>query len=368
MGSQLAFLCVLTIRPVTELPLQARRVFRLAGAMALALAVAYGMGAALPFLAPVFALLLTATPGPPLGLKGLASLSLAVLATFGLGLALAPMLISYPVSAVLIAAVGIYVSSYLAVNMAKGLVATLLVMGITMVSAAGTVSTALAAAVIGALIVGIGIAVVCQAVVYALFPEDPPAEGPAAQTTEPGQTDDWIALRATLVVLPAYLLALTNPALFLPVIVKSALLGQQASAVALRDAGRELLGSTALAGILAIGFWCALGISVNLWMFSLWMLLVGICCASRLYGVAWTRFTPSFWQNVLLTMLILLGSAVQDSASGKDVYEAFVVRMSLFTGVTLYAWFAVLGLEWLKAHLHSKRNPPADASGNLEGA
>ena len=32
--------------------------------------------------------------------------------------------------------------------------------------------------------------------------------------------------------------------------------------------------------------------------------------------------------------LILLGSAVQDSANGKDVYQAFAVRMSLFVGVT----------------------------------
>lgn len=336
---------------MTDLPLQTRRVFRLACVMALALAVSYGMGMTLPFLAPLFALILTATPARPLGLRGLATLSLAVLATFGLGLALAPMLISYPVSAVLIAAVGIYVSCYLAVNVGKGLVATLLIMGITMVSAAGTVSTAIATGVIGALIGAIGIAIVCQAIVYALFPEDPVSEDHAAQTTPVGSTEGWIALRATLVVLPAYLLALTDPTLYLPVIMKSATLGQQASGVALKGAGRELLGSTALAGVLAIGFWCALGISVNLWMFFLWMLLVGVFCASRLYGVVQTRFTPSFWQNALLTMLILLGSAVQDSTSGKDVYEAFLIRMSLFVGVAVYAWLAVIGLEWLKNRL-----------------
>jgi hypothetical protein len=37
-------------------------------------------------------------------------------------------------------------------------------------------------------------------------------------------------------------------------------------------------------------------------------------------------------------MLILLGPAFEDSASGKDVYAAFAVRMGLFVAVTLYAW------------------------------
>jgi hypothetical protein len=41
---------------------------------------------------------------------------------------------------------------------------------------------------------------------------------------------------------------------------------------------------------------------------------------------------------VAVTMLILLGPAVEDSASGKDVYAAFAVRMGLFVAVTLYAW------------------------------
>ena len=44
----------------------------------------------------------------------------------------------------------------------------------------------------------------------------------------------------------------------------------------------------------------------------------------------------------------LLGSAVQDSANGKDVYQAFVVRMGLFVAVALYAWLAVHLLEQLR--------------------
>jgi hypothetical protein len=61
-----------------------------------------------------------------------------------------------------------------------------------------------------------------------------------------------------------------------------------------------------------------------------------------------SRYPPSFWVNVAITTLILLGSAVQDSADGKDVYQAFAVRMGLFIAVTLYAWLAMSMLERLR--------------------
>jgi hypothetical protein len=41
----------------------------------------------------------------------------------------------------------------------------------------------------------------------------------------------------------------------------------------------------------------------------------------------------------------MLGPAVEDSANGKDVYQAFAVRMALFVAVTLYAWLAIHLLE-----------------------
>jgi len=35
---------------------------------------------------------------------------------------------------------------------------------------------------------------------------------------------------------------------------------------------------------------------------------------------------------------------------------AFAVRMALFIGVTLYAWLALVFLEWLRARKLKKRN------------
>jgi hypothetical protein len=161
---------------------------------------------------------------------------------------------------------------------------------------------------------------------------------------------------------PAYLLALTNPQAYLPIIMKSVSLGQQGSVVNARNAGRELLGSTFLAGCFAILFWFALKLCPSLWMFFLWMMLFGTYFAGKLYGIIASRFSASYWQNVGVTMLILLGPAVQDSAGGKDVYKAFAVRMGLFIAVTLYAWLAIYILEKLRARRLNRGAIPVPAA------
>jgi hypothetical protein len=88
-------------------------------------------------------------------------------------------------------------------------------------------------------------------------------------------------------------------------------------------------------------------------MFFLWMLAFGLYFAGKLYQVIATRLPASFWQNTCVTMLILVGPAVEDSATGKDVEAAFVTRMMLFVAVTLYACFAVYVLE----RFRSRRAP-----------
>jgi hypothetical protein len=346
--------------------LQARRIFRLSLTTALALAVAYGLAVPLPFLAPLFAIMLVAKPAPPPGIKGLLGLVLLVLLTLGVGLLLIPLLQNYPLAALLIVALGLYFSSYLTVNLGKGLVGALLTVGFTMISAAGTLDYLLATTVIQSLVLGLVISIVCSWMVYPWFPEDPAGEPPPAEPGSSEEQSTWIALRATFIVLPVYFLALTNPAMYLPILMKSVSLGQQSSLVDARSAGRELLGSTFLAGCFAVLFWGLLGVSTGLWMFFWLMLLFGMYFSSKLYRLIPTRYPASFWLNVATTMLILLGPAVEDSDSGKDVYAAFAVRMGLFVAVTLYAWLAVSVLEYLRtrrirrgASLSPDRETPA---------
>ena len=105
-------------------------------------------------------------------------------------------------------------------------------------------------------------------------------------------------------------------------------------------------------------FWnrISVGLSLrpNLWMLMLWMVTAAIWCGARLFRVKATSLPPTFWSNALVTMLILLGPAIEDAAVGKDVYAASAVRVCLFVAVALYAWATVWVLErWRSSGLRA---------------
>ncbi len=342
------------------MPIQARRVFRLSLTVALTLAIAYGLNFPLPYIAPIFALMLTLKPAPPMGAKGLFGLILVMLLTLGVGLLLIPVLVNYPVSAVLLIAMGLYFSTYQTVHHEKALVGGLLTIGFTIIPAAGLPNFYFGVLVIQALALGMALAIICQWLVYPFFPEDPVTAAPEPPAPVNAEQSKWLALRTTLIVLPPVLLSLSNPSMYLKLIMKTVALGQQGSEVSARNAGLELLGSTFLGGCFAILGWFMLGMFTSLWMFFWSMLLFGVYFSSKIYRVMVSRFPASFWVNVVITMLILLGSAVQDSANGQDVYQAFAIRMMMFIGVTLYAWLAIYVLEQFRLRKQLKRfsQPP----------
>ncbi|SEE60497.1 DUF2955 domain-containing protein [Pseudomonas migulae] len=321
-----------------------QRALRLATGTALCLAASFGLGLPIPFIAPVLALLLLATVNRPLPFKAAIVLAIVAMLTTGLGLLLIPILRYYPVSGVLLIGVSLFLVFRFGLRGGNNLIVTFLVIGLTMISSAGVAEFDLAAMVIGALVKGLLLAVMMVTVSHWLFPDPPNAPSPPAAPLLPAEEVNRVAVRATLIVLPAFLLALIDPASYLPIILKAVGLGQQSSTTA-RNAGRELVGSTLLAGVLAVLLWSALSLFVHLWMFFLWMLLFGLILARKLYALSPTRLSPGFWLNSLITMIILLGQSVQDSLAGKDVYTAFAVRMGLFILVTLYACLMVYLLD-----------------------
>ncbi|MBB2496543.1 DUF2955 domain-containing protein [Aquipseudomonas ullengensis] len=318
-----------------------RRALRLACGVACGNALGFGLGLPLPFLTPMLVLVLLVSSNQPLSAKAGLSLTLVVTLTCGSGLLLSPLLRHSPVSGVLLVALGLFLIFRFSLRGGNGLLATLQIVGLTLITAAGTASLALGQTVVEALVKAVLLTTLCVAFSHLLFPEPanlPPAAKPAAMAN---QRSNWIALRAMLVVMPAWLLALIDPASYMPLVMKSVNLGQQVCSTNARDAARELLGSTLLGGALAIIFWTLLSILPHLWLFFLLMLLFILLIARRLYRLSSTRFGASFWLNSATTLIILLGQSVQDSAAGKDVYTAFAIRMGLFVLVTLYACAAV---------------------------
>ncbi|MFX1767635.1 DUF2955 domain-containing protein [Paraburkholderia sp. A1RI-2L] len=320
------------------------RALRLATGTALCLAISFALDFPIPVIAPVFAVFLLATQTRPLSLKTGTVLVLVVASTTGSGLLLVPLLRHYAFAGVLIVALLLFLAFRYGLRGGNNLVATFLVAGLTMISAAGTSDFQLAVTVIGALTKGLLLAGLVSALTHRLLPEPADAQAPAARALPDAQAQR-IALRAALVVMPAYLLAMTDPASYMPIIMKSVSLGRQSCTTTACTAARDLIGSTLLGGLLAIAFWFSLRLFVNLWMFFLWMALFGLLVGRKLYRLSPTRYSPGFWLNSFVTMIILLGQSVQDSVAGKDVYTAFAVRMGLFLAVTVYACLMLLLFE-----------------------
>ncbi|MFP3566027.1 DUF2955 domain-containing protein [Paraburkholderia sp. SIMBA_030] len=327
------------------LRLPSRRTLRVATGTAVCLSISFALDLPIPVVAPVFAVFLLATQNRPLSFKAGVAFAVVVALTTGSGLLIVPLLRHYAFAGVMLVGLMLFLAFCYGLRGGNTLVSTFLVAGLTMISAAGTADFQLAVTVVGALVKGLLLAVLVSALTHLLCPEPVSTpQKPAAPVTSDGQAMR-IALRAMLVVMPAYLLAMTDPASYMPIIMKSVSLGRQSCTTTARSAARDLIGSTLLGGLLAIAFWFALRLFVNLWMFFLWMLLFGLLVGRKLNGVSRTRYSPGFWLNSLVTMIILLGQSVQDSVAGKDVYSAFVVRLGLFVAVTVYACLMLLIFE-----------------------
>lgn len=325
-----------------------KAVLRLAIGLGVAVLIAYGLALRAPFVVCVLTVLLLCKPGPPIPfLKG-AVMAVVIAALLVAGVLMVPILENYAVTGVVLTGALLYAVFFAGARSANPLT-IILVIAFTWIPVAGVADQALSTVLSAAVGVGLGTGILVSGVSHALFPDAPgPANIAAAPAVSP-ETAGWVALQATLVVMPVFVLALTNPSFYLPAIMKTVALGQQAGSTNARSAGRELVGSTLMGGWMAALVWIGLSLWPNLWMLMLWMVAAALWAGARLFGVKATAFPPSFWSNALVTMLILLGPAIEDSAIGKDVVEASATRICLFVGVALYAWGTVWALERWRA-------------------
>ena len=205
------------------MPIESRRTFRLALTVTVALVLAYGSGMSVPYFAPLLAFILTVKPAPPMPAGKLLILAVALAVILGIGLWVAPLVEQYAPVGFSLVALGLFVSSRLSLGGDKAAVGTLLAMGLTLISALGVVSLALAQTLVMMLVAAVVIAVVSQWIVYPFFPESDlnPEVLPAAEDSAEGVSEDTSALRAVVVIMPAYLFLLINPTGHTPVMMKS---------------------------------------------------------------------------------------------------------------------------------------------------
>ena len=330
-----------------------KAVLRLAVGLGLAVLVAYGAALPLPYVVCLMAVLVLVKPGPPLPLARGAVIAAVLAALVSVGVLMVPLLENYALAGVLLTGVILYVLFFAGIRTGNPLT-MVLVVAFTMIPVAGVAEQALVTAIAVTLGAGVAVGSLVGGVSHAFFPDPPrPAASKAAPAVD-RETASWVALRGMLVVLPAFVLALTDPSSYLATIMKSAQLGQQAGSTDTRKAGVELVGSTLAAAGIALVVWVGLSLWANLWMLVLWMTGAALWIGARLYRVVPTAFPPAFWNNALVTTIILVGPAIEDSANGTAVLQASAVRVGLFVGVSLYAWAMVWALErWRAARRQS---------------
>jgi Protein of unknown function (DUF2955) len=328
---------------------------RLAIGLGLAVWIAYGAALPLPFAVCVMAVILLCKPGPPIPFaKGIVlALSLAALLTGGV--LMVPVLENYAFAGIVLTAAVLYAVFRLGAR--GGAMTSILAMAFALMPVAGVADQALVGRLSVTIGLGILVGVLVGALSHAFFPDAPAAPGvqsPAAPLHN--ESAHRIALRATLIVMPVFVLALTNPSLYVATIMKTVALSQQAEETKASEAGRDLVGSTLVGALLAAVLWMGLSLLPNLWMLMLWMMLVALWTGARLFGVRRSSHPPSFWSNALITALILFGPAIEDSANGKSVLQASLVRMALFVAVALYAWGTIYALErWRDVRLRPRK-------------
>jgi len=192
---------------------------RLAIGTGLATLVAYGLALSTPFMVCLMAMVVLSGPGAPLPLLKGVALAGILAVVLGAGVLMVPILEHYALAGVMLTTALLYALFFTRARVANPLttnplspLTTIGVVAVTLVPALGVAEQALAFGVINALVVGLLMGVLVNIASHALFPDPPGQSGPkpAAGVLAP-QTARWLALRATVVVMPMYLLALTNP-------------------------------------------------------------------------------------------------------------------------------------------------------------
>ncbi|MFM4998027.1 hypothetical protein [Aeromonas sanarellii] len=319
-------------------------VLRIGTGIGLATGICYGLALPMPHLGVIMAWVVLCRPGEPLALKkGLVG-GLLLLGIMVSGVLLVPLLTHYALAGVLLIALSLHLLMQLGMA-GKGGAAMLLIMAITVIPVAGLIEQSLAIAIAQMMAVGILVGTLVNRLAHALFPP-PPATGTAARPAPPPpEHPERLALRAVAIVLPVWLLALGNPAFYIPAVMKTVALAQQSTSLNARQAGQELVLSTLAGALLAFALWMGLSLWPSLLMLVLMLMLMTLWLARRLVPLVASRFPSSFWSNAWITALILLGPAIEDSATGKDVWLAAAMRCGLYLLVAGYGWLCILLLE-----------------------
>ena len=326
------------------------RILRLATGTGLSMWVSQAVGWDLSFIAPVMTLFILALPLPALtlamGVKFLAAMTLSMYAS----LLLLPWLLDYQLVGLLLLILALFWSFYFTARGGSPVLGTFVTVGIALSTAVGSVSVDATLMLISGMIMNAVIGIVFVWIAHALVPDALAGgfPGPAAGKPQDAGAPDlaqarWSALRSTVIVFPIafwFMLSGASTA-YVPVMIKVASMGQQATNEGARLAGRSLIMSTIIGGIGAIIGWNVLSVVPELMMYTLLVALGALVFGPRIFQGKGMHPDAGTWSYAYLTMIVILAPAVMDTASGSSADVAFWTRLLMFALATLYGVAAV---------------------------
>ena len=322
------------------------RILRLALGTAVSLWFSQAVGWPMSFIAPVITMFVLALPFPAPKLKaGIGLILVLTLSLYG-GLLLLPSLLNQPMVGVILLIVALYWSFYFTAKGGSAALGTFATVGIAVSTAIGTVNLDAVLAIVSGVSFGAAVGVLFVWVAHAMMPDskaladnDAPAAKPPAAPKPDLSEARWSAFRSLLIVLPVALLFLLSSAstAYVPVMIKTASMGQQATNSDTRKAGKSLLMSTAIGGIGAIIGWQILSITPSLTIYTLIILIAGLLMGPKIFKGKGMHPQAATWSYAYLTMIVILAPAVMDGAGGGPAGMKFWQRLLMFGGTTIYA-------------------------------
>ena len=333
-----------------QLTIASVRILRLAAGTSLSLWFSQAVGWQLSFIAPVITMLILATPMPALKLKGGIGFVLVLTVSLYAGMLLLPTLLNYTVVGVLLLSLALYWSFYFTAKGGSAALGTFATVGLALTTAVGSVSVDAVLLLAKSVSLATGVGVLFVWIAHALIPDSlavdapPPISREKPDSPKPDLANArWTAFRSLLIVMPVALWMLFSAAsiAYVPVMLKVASMGQQATNDASRDTGRSLMLSTIIGGVAAVIGWEILSISPTLMVYTLIIALSALIMGPKIFQRAAMHPQAATWSYGYLTMLVILAPAVMDSVGGDSASLKFWDRMIMFGGTTLYAVVAV---------------------------
>ena len=324
-------------------PLAARRILRLAFGTALSLLVSQLFSWPLAFIAPVFTMFLLALPMPAPNIRQGLGMVLLVVLPMVASLGLVPLLLHARWAGILLVALAFWFVFRFTAGGGSPLLGTFMTIGLALVVTVGSVNQDVLVLLISAMSGNVLAGVAFVLVAHWALPDLPAAmlRGPPRRPARDGAAAARNATRSLVITLPLILLFLFSSAsaAYVPVMIKVASLGQQASTAESRAMGLSLLSSTFWGSVWAVVVWWLLRIWPSLILYTLAVAIAGLLFGRRIFQGPAVHPDFSKWAYAFLTMLVLLGPAVTDSLASDGV--AFVQRLGLFMLIAAYGTAAV---------------------------